>query len=155
MTFVDISKGAKKSNGDSPPKGKSAPRAQSSTLTIPQIRKGLGELFDMASAGFLFAGDMHCSLHFSESPQREALIGAWCNLAERNLAVKRIFSRLLTGSAYTEVTVATIAFFIPVAQHHGLYPDTWINPFSLDPSNIQAMADEAEAHANGKPDPRG
>lgn len=154
MSFVDISKGASKSK-DTPPKSR-APKTPAGSMSIPNIKAGIGQILDTASLAFVLTGDAQCSSHFADSPARSNFIEAWGNLAERNIAVRRTLTRLLTGSAYTEVIVATFAFTVPVAQHHGLYPSTWINPFAFDPENIANMMRMAEEHANGnQPDSDG
>jgi hypothetical protein len=70
---------------------------------------------------------------------------AWVMLAEENAKVKLILERALSGGAWGQAVLATLAMLLPIAANHGLIPGSVLSPLGPRPS---------EASQNG-PEPGG
>lgn len=61
----------------------------------------------------------------------EKVATAWANLAAVNPKVKTAIEKLMAGTAYSEVTFATLGMMIPLLAHYGLFPQGLTNPLSV------------------------
>lgn len=86
------------------------------------LEKRLTEFFQSFSLIFLMSGDGHCATVIAEGA--EPLAHAWTNLAKESPGVRKALNRMMTGSAWGEVVMASMAVVIPIAQHHSSFiPD--------------------------------
>lgn len=53
---------------------------------------------------------------------------AWAMLAEENAKVKLILERALSGGAWGQAVLATLAMLLPIAANHGLIPGSILSP---------------------------
>lgn len=111
--------------------------------TAPPYRKGkyvkpLMQLYGYASIGISFA-DPVCGKALMESA--EGCARAWDELAEQNLAVRRVLQTLIEGGAWSGVAVAHLPLLIAVLGHHGSVPESVVAMFASEP---EGSADEAK-----------
>jgi hypothetical protein len=79
---------------------------------------------------FVMKGDAYCGMVLAQ--RGPALVTSWIELAKVNDGVKRVLDRMSSGGAWSGVIMSTSAIAIPMAQHHGMYPEDWPNPWALD-----------------------
>lgn len=83
------------------------------------LEKRLTEFFQSFSLVFLMSGDQHCATVIAEGA--EPVAHAWTNLAKESPGVRKALNRMMTGSAWGEVVMASMAVVIPIAQHHSSF----------------------------------
>jgi hypothetical protein len=116
---------------DEPPKPKREipeppkPRA----LRAAELESQLEDFFGMIALGIMTTGDEHCANVVAT--QAKPLSEAWAELAKKNTRVKRMIEMMLQGSAWGSVITVTAATVIPIAAHHGLYPQGFPMPFTF------------------------
>lgn len=87
----------------------------------------LTEFLSSAAALPTVAGDSYSAAVITM--RAPLLAAALADLADENASVKRMLSRMLEGSAWGAVAIATLAIVIPIAQAHNVLPG--MDPFSL------------------------
>lgn len=109
-----------------PPPPKAPPRAETRTPRKGSLESRLNEFLGAASIPFAVAGDNYSAqIVAARSP---ALAKSLAELANENAAVKRVLNRIMEGSAWGGVAIASLSIILPICQHHGLIPGT--DPFS-------------------------
>lgn len=113
-----------------------------------QLGKALYEQFSMLSLAVMSTGDFYCAkiIALNAAP----LATAYDDLAKKNARVKEVLEMIVSGGAWTGAVMATAAVAIPIAQHHGLYPEEWPNPFTL---GIVPPSEEVTEHDATRPTP--
>lgn len=86
----------------------------------------LEEFLAAATLPFAIAGDDYSAQIIAlRSP---ALAKSLAELARENRAVARILNRIMEGSAWGGVAIASLSIILPICQHHGLIPGN--DPFA-------------------------
>lgn len=118
---------------------------------LDKIRKRLTEFFDTLAAGQQMVGtavgDPRPFIGGKVTEELSpTLVDAWVNLAEESPAVKRYLLAMAEGSAWGEVTFATIGFTYTMAQAYGAVPYNLVNPW-MDLSDVIPPSPEVVNHA--------
>lgn len=98
-------------------------------FTLPQLQKALEDQLGLVILGLSTAGDMHCAEVLADGS--EEMIKGWIWLAEKHTGFRRILEYICGGGGYAAVLTSTLGVALPIAQHHGLYPEGWPTPSSL------------------------
>lgn len=112
---------AARSGGDAP-----RPRAVRPTRS-DKLESSLSELLSAPALIYAAAGDEWAATFVNK--RAPVVAAAWVGLAEENPAVKRILTKLTTGSAWGGVIFATGGTVLPLLVHHGLLPSGLSLPF--------------------------
>jgi hypothetical protein len=111
---------------DSPPR-KRTERADGTAKARAPLEDRLAEFLGAASLPFAVAGDQYSAqIIATRTPQ---LAHALAELARENRAIDRMLQRLLEGSAWGGVAIATVAIILPIAQSYNLAPGA--DPFAF------------------------
>lgn len=95
----------------------------------PKLETQLEDFFGGIGLMVAATGDTHCADVIVT--QAKPLAEAYANLAKKNERVRRILEMMMEGSAWGQVITVTAATVIPIAAHHGLYPQGFPMPFSF------------------------
>lgn len=126
---ADETRGSRGTRGAAPPPPEDVPPRTASPR--PAARKGsmearLEEFLAAATLPFAVAGDDYSAQIIAlRSP---ALARSLADLARENRAVARILNRIMEGSAWGGVAIASLSIIIPICQHHNLIPGS--DPFA-------------------------
>jgi hypothetical protein len=112
---------------DSPLLGGDRPKTRGD---LGKIEANLNDLMGTMSMMFVMKGDAYCGMILAQ--RSPALVTSWIELAKVNDGVKRVLDTMSSGGAWSGVIMSTSAIAIPMAQHHGYYPQEWPNPWALD-----------------------
>lgn len=110
------------------------------------LGKALYEQLSMLAMLIMGTGDIYCANTLAANAAR--LATAWDNLAKKNAQVRAWLEMLTSGGQWTEAVMATLAVALPMAQHHGIYPRNWPNPFGL---GLVPPSDEVTEHEQQNP----
>ena len=112
---------------------------------IKTLQGRLEQLFVTPAMVFAARGDQYCAQVIVKGAPD--LAESWANLAKESPAVKKVLERLLEGGAWGGVVVSSLMIALPIAQHHGVYPAEWPNPFI--PAGMEPPPHHPNPHANG------
>lgn len=147
---VDLDDGTGGTGGE--PKAQRAPRRGGRPSQMDQVEERLNETFAalamaQSSLTLLTADDRHDVAAQATLDTAPALVRSWCKLAQTNPRVKKALVRMTEGSAWGEVTIASMTFLLAQAQAYEVIQ--W-SPFTPPSDEVQA---EQDARANGTPVP--
>ena len=117
------------STAKKPAADKSTPKPAPRRTRKPTLESELQDVFSTISVAILATGDMYCAEVVAT--QAEPLAKAWAELAQKHEGVRRVLERMMQGSAWSGVIIATSATVIPIAAHHGAWPKGFPMPFSF------------------------
>lgn len=118
-----------------------------------QLGDRLDEFFGGIALVFLTGGDVYCAQVISE--REHALVDSWLLLARQNKGVLNALKKLTEGGAWGAVVFSTASIAIPVAQHHGIYPADWPNPWAMvtgTPLDTAAAGENPSENMKGQPE---
>lgn len=101
--------------------------------TTPKLQASLEDLFAAPALAYSMAGDQWAAEFVAE--RAPVLAKAWADLANESPAVKRVLTRLTTGSAWGGVIAASTMTALPLLAHHNLLPPQIAGAFSEGDAN--------------------
>ena len=91
-----------------------------SSATDRKIRDGLNALFGTVATVTMFANEKDAQIIARQSP---AVVDACVNLARQDEKFRAMLLAMLTGGAYTQLTIAIIGLILPILANHKLLPE--------------------------------
>lgn len=112
-----------------------------------------GQAYYTGLAGAIFFMDQTDA--FTVAMHSANVAHAWAMLAEENAKVKLILERALSGGAWGQAILATLAMLLPIAANHGLIPGSILSPLASQRSEASQNGSDAGGSGAGSESPLG